>query len=363
MTDPESLLPSRYASLVVQSVRWLRRAIADGVWSQHLPGERKLSERLGISRPTLRQALEQLERDGLIEVTPRKRRRIVGGVGGGVSGRSGGGMVGMLMPEFVLAQLPFQSELLGVARERLEKTGYQIESHASAACFTGRPAKALQNLVESNHVDVWMLVNTPPRVQRWFARQHVPCVVSGSCEPSTHIPSVDIDHGVACRHAVGVLARSGRKNIALILPKGRQPGDVDSENEFQQAVAEFPHEIVSQLIRHEHTVESLTNSLDEALSGSHPPDSFLVAFPPFALTTMMHLLKRGYRIPEDIALISRSDDPMLDYASPQVSCYRANAVLFGNQLADELIRVAEGGFGSKRTLRQLPVYVEGETVQ
>jgi len=252
--------------------------------------------------------------------------------------------------------------LLEVARERLEKKGFEIEFHVTAACFTARPAKALRKLISDNQADAWVLVNTPAHVQVWFARQHIPAVVSGSCAPGTLLPSVDIDHGVACRHAVGVLYRSGKKNIALLLPKGTQPGDVESEKGFLQAVTDCPHDIKSRIIRHDESVEALKSSLDRALSSKTPPDGFIVALPLFALTALMHLLKRACRIPEYTALIARSDDSMLSFSSLPVSCYRANAALFGCQLADEVIRVAESGFGSSRAVRQLPVYVEGETV-
>ena len=62
------------ASLIVQAVRWLRQARADQVWQEHLPGERELCAQVGVSRPTLRLALEQIERDGLVEVTHGRRR-------------------------------------------------------------------------------------------------------------------------------------------------------------------------------------------------------------------------------------------------------------------------------------------------
>lgn len=365
MTNPEPALlisPNRGASLEVQTVRWLRKAIAIGLWAQYLPGERELSERIGVSRPTLRLALEQLERDGLIEVRSRRRRRIVAGMVGKAAALSKKGVVGLLMPEVVLEQLPFQRDLLDVARERLAKKGFRIEPHLRAACFTGRPARALQSLTENNPVDAWLLVNAPSRVHRWFARHHISCVVSGSCEAETKLPSVDVDHGVACHHAVGVLARSGRRHIALVLPKVSQPGDVESEREFNLAVSEYPLKIKSLVVRHEETVEGLKSSLDKVLACADPPDCFLVARPPFALTTLMHLLDRGYQIPEDVALISRADDPLLSYSSLQVSCYRANARIFGRQLADELIRAAESGFGSRRSVRQLPVYMNGATV-
>ncbi len=44
--------------------------------NSHLPGERELAERLGITRPTLREALQRLERDGWIEIHQGKPTRV-----------------------------------------------------------------------------------------------------------------------------------------------------------------------------------------------------------------------------------------------------------------------------------------------
>ncbi|HNQ87591.1 MAG TPA: winged helix-turn-helix domain-containing protein [Verrucomicrobiota bacterium] len=49
--------------------------IEPGRWTESLPGERDLCEALQISRPTLRQALKVLEREGRVEVSQGRRRR------------------------------------------------------------------------------------------------------------------------------------------------------------------------------------------------------------------------------------------------------------------------------------------------
>ena len=55
-------------------VEQLREAIYSGRVrpGQRLPGERQLSEELGVGRPTLREALRSLEAVGIIDVRPGK---------------------------------------------------------------------------------------------------------------------------------------------------------------------------------------------------------------------------------------------------------------------------------------------------
>jgi GntR family negative regulator for fad regulon and positive regulator of fabA len=53
-------------------------AILDGTFAinSHLPGERELAERLGVTRPTLRETLGRLQRDGWVEIIQGKPTRI-----------------------------------------------------------------------------------------------------------------------------------------------------------------------------------------------------------------------------------------------------------------------------------------------
>ncbi len=53
-------------------------AILDGTYpaGQCLPGERELASSLGVTRPTLREALRRLERDGWLEVAQGKSTRV-----------------------------------------------------------------------------------------------------------------------------------------------------------------------------------------------------------------------------------------------------------------------------------------------
>ncbi len=56
----------------------LIEAIVEGVFpiNSHLPGERELAESLGVTRPTLREALQRLARDGWIEINQGKPTRV-----------------------------------------------------------------------------------------------------------------------------------------------------------------------------------------------------------------------------------------------------------------------------------------------
>ena len=56
----------------------LIEAILDGTFpvDSHLPGERELAESLGVTRPTLREVLQRLARDGWVEIHQGKPTRV-----------------------------------------------------------------------------------------------------------------------------------------------------------------------------------------------------------------------------------------------------------------------------------------------
>lgn len=67
--------PEKPAELAEQR---LIKAILDGVFpiNSFLPSERELSTRIGVTRPTLREALQRLSRDGWIEIHQGKQTRV-----------------------------------------------------------------------------------------------------------------------------------------------------------------------------------------------------------------------------------------------------------------------------------------------
>lgn len=57
----------------------LRDRIYNGEWSDgdHLPSERELMEYYGVGRPAVREALQTLERDGMLEISHGERARVI----------------------------------------------------------------------------------------------------------------------------------------------------------------------------------------------------------------------------------------------------------------------------------------------
>jgi GntR family transcriptional regulator len=69
MSDVESLTGVQRAPLATQAAAIIRRAIQNRRWpvGERIPGEPQLAAEIGISRPTLREAIRMLVSDGLLD--------------------------------------------------------------------------------------------------------------------------------------------------------------------------------------------------------------------------------------------------------------------------------------------------------
>lgn len=357
---PPPLLPRRL-SLVAQTVHSLREGIRTGHWQKQLPGERELCAHLQVSRPTLRAALAELQRKGWIEVAHRRRRRIRARPAGDRS-RAQEPEIAMLSPCSFQAMPPPIMFLMDVLRDQLAEAGYTIKLHVNRACFSAQPMRALGKLVRHSPAAVWVVFGSKEPMQRWFIRQQWPCLVVGSCAPAIVLPSVDADHRATCRHAGGVLLRRGHRRLALVLPQDAYGGDVVSEEGLREALGATPGTAPLRVMRHNGTAAHLGSLVDEALHSSTPPTAFLVARAAHVLTVMMHLMRRGKRIPHDVAVISRDDDPFLQSTSPAVTRYAINPAQFARRVSLAARQLAETGTLPAHAIRLMPTFIAGETV-
>jgi DNA-binding LacI/PurR family transcriptional regulator len=358
-SDSPHPLPQRL-SLVTQTVRSLREGIRAGTWRDTLPGERELCERLNVSRNTLRVALKELERSGWLETSQGCRRRINAKE---VRNRlnTAKQVIGVLSAWHYPALSPMLTLVMDEVRDRLAKAGCAVEFHCNPSCFSAKPGPALQQVVAANSAAAWLIVGSKEPTQRWFIRQRIPCLVSGSCKQGIALASVDMDNGAICRHAGAVLMRKGRHRLALVLPPGAFDGDSDSETGLREALRSHPRSRL-RVLRHNGTAPHLCRLLDEALRLPEPPSAFIVAHPERVFTVMTHLMRRGKRIPQDVAIISRDDHPFFSSTSPAIAHYHVDTARFARRIAQAICQLAETGSLPPRAIRLMPEFIAGETV-
>jgi len=88
----------------------------------------------------------------------------------------------------------------------------------------------------------------------------------------------------------------------------------------------------------------------------------LIAKPSHVITAISHLLRRGIRVPADISVISRDDDPILDNLVPAVGRYQTDPTKFVRKVARIIIDTVESGSFQHRSQRMIPTFIPGQTL-
>lgn len=354
-------LPQRH-SLATQTAGFLRARIAAGAWQDWLPGERALCELLQVSRNTLRAAFRQLRAEGHIRPEHGAGTRILQAKSGTrppVLAQD----VALLTPEPLERLRPMQTLWIDEMRALLSERGLRLRVFHGPPYYANNPGSALQKLVTRNPHGCWIPMLATEAMQRWFSRARVPCIVAGSTYPGLDLPHRDIDHRAVCRHAAGLLLGMGHRRVALLMVKSRRAGDLESEAGFLDGIKGSRHADADAIVLyHEENVAGVAQATQRLLKLSPRPTALLVVHPYHYLALTSRLAEAGVRVPADISIISRDDDPFLSFLTPVPARYVANPHVMARHLLRPVLELLEGNPVSQRAEMIMPEFVRGESV-
>jgi LacI family transcriptional regulator len=339
-------------SLSSQAATVLRAEIEAGAWGERLPGERLLAERLGVSRPTLRAALDSLAGEGWLKRRQGLPTRVLRG---GSTTAERAAVVRVLTPVPLREMPPLTVCWLDELRERLGTAGHSLELVVRPVPSNGRAGRVLAHLERSHPGGVWILHLAPEALQRAFAARGLPALIAGSAAAGVALPSVDLDYRAVCRHAAGLLRAKGRRRPVLLLPDTAAPGDAESAQGFLEG---FPG---ARVLRHDGTAAGLCHQVRNACGGRQGADAFVVGRSAHALTVLTHLLGEGQRVPRDVSLIARDGDAFLAHAVPAPARYASDPRSWAATVTRLVLRLAEG-VRTRSQHRLMPDFVAGGTL-
>ena len=353
-------LPQK-SSLVAQTAAVLKERIYSGVWHKWLPGEHELCAQLKVARMTLRGALSQLEQAGLVRARQGKRREILARRRRTAPGSSGRVLLLSPVPLSVLSHLHVfcANEL----REALENVGFHFEIHAERGLYGHGSGAGLERLMKQLRPAACVLLSSTEKMQFWFSRRRLPCVIWGTKHPGVELPSVDKAFRAVCRHAVGLFLARGHRRAVLLNPNSGAAGDLESEEGFREGAAQHKQEEVQAgVARHDGTVGDLCTAVSALLRRRDPPTALLVSRAAHVLTVMGYLMRCGLRLPQDMALISRDHEPFLDHMVPGVARYVVSPESMAQRIFATLLGIVQTGLVSPATHQIMPEFTEGETL-
>lgn len=312
--------------------------------------------RLHVSRNTLRIALAQLEREGLLTGGQGKRRQII-------RKRKPAKRQSTSTDVALLSSAPIHRQPLSIVlwmdelREHLASSGYTLDFHSPLGAWRRRPNTTLEELTGRIAPAAWILHHSTPEMQQWFSARALPCLIAGTRHEGVDLPSVDMDHRAACRHAANRLVARGRQKLALLRADTSLAGDAESVAGFREGAGK----VSVRDILHNGTVKGVCIALSRALK-AEPIDGLLSFYAEDTLTALGYLLRAGTRIPEDLSFVSRDDEPFLARAIPMPARYATNAAVFARKISRLVMEMLSSGAIRPRQYLMMPEFIPGETL-
>jgi LacI family transcriptional regulator len=356
------LLPLR-SSLPVQTAGIIQEHIRRGRWRDWLPGERQLSGELRVSRGTVRSALGILERQRVVvavssqgyRVLQRARRRTSTGE------RT---TIGLLSPEPLEIRRPYLAMMISHIREAAQARGWGFQRYSGLNYFGAKAESHLSRLIAESGCTCWILARATRPAQAWFAEREVPTVVSGHTYEGIALPAVDVDHGAAGRHAGGLLVRQRHRHVALVVSRDPLPGLIAGEAGF---TAGFGPGVASGRIitrlPFDGTAVALAAAVERICRLTSRPTAIVTETPDQYLTVFSALARLGLRVPEEISLLSRLDDPFLCSLVPEPARYRIDPALFARSLTTLLAHLVAGEKVPPTTRELVPEFIPGASLR
>lgn len=355
-----SIDTSNFQTLAAQVSARLAAEIARGTWVDWLPSERVLTDRLRVSRKTVRKALRQLKREGQVATVSGQGHRIMQQPQGRAFVERS---VGLLTIDPLDHLRPFTTFWVDELRASLFEKRAKLATFSGQRFFTARARTEVARLVQANPQTCWVLAHTDERVQQWFYDRQVPCVIAGSCHRGLPLCSVDLDYFAICRHAVGMMRRHGHRQIALLSLRSQRVGDLESEAGFVAGMRSAGFSEVEGIIqRHDGSVASALHALERLFTRASRPTAILITTPAHYLTAVSFLAQHRLRVPADVSLVARDDESYLAFLNPLPARYSRSPRAYAKRLVSAVVTLMEGGSPQPLAQRIEPEFISGPSL-
>jgi DNA-binding LacI/PurR family transcriptional regulator len=355
-TTPIAIPQRRF--LLQQVTQILRDSIRDGKWTGQLPGERELSKLLHVSRPTLREALEILARERMIDSQPGQQRKIL------ISGRRRGASRKRIV--FLLTPIP----LYDMSRNRLflfdrlyhdlVKHDIKLEILHHRGFGLRRPAQALKLMEERKGQGIFLLTRATEVVQREISSRSLPALILGRAHTGVPLPSIDCDFPALGRHAAGLLLSRGHLRTIVFLPESPTAGDRKVVEEFKQEFLRNPaHQASCEIVHYKDDPATFLAQWEKLQHDKPEITAVFSIYPLPCLLIQSFAQSNGMHPP---ALLSGNVAPFCSWAQPMLAHYRLPLNSYANRLCALVHELLQSGSLPLKHTAIMPDFIAGDSL-
>lgn len=355
--------PGQFSTLAQQVADAIAQNIERGIWAEQLPPERYLARSLQVSRRTLRSAIKILRKENVLLTMPGLGSQITRSSRAQTGSSARRKVVGLMMPESFDQMKPSTMVFIDELRTLFYAKGLRLEVHVGHRYYSNRPSSALVELTTRHPSDGWILVYSNLINQSWFKTRKIPAVIAGTAHDEVDLPDVDVDMLATCRHAANLLVQKGHRRLALILEDPHLPNEKKSEEGFRDGARSPGKEDVGiHVWRYPGDLRRVRYLAERLIKGPEAVTAALVTNAYQYLALFSVLTRMGVRIPEDISLISRTDEPFFQFLEPEPARYTCGPQVRAKAVLLALLRTIKGEQLPKRHFWLVPNFITGETV-
>lgn len=348
----------RRQSLVVQLSEILVQEVRRGRWGEWLPEERELARQFQVSRFTVRCSLSALREQGFLETIHGMGTRVIKSSKAGLRSNVNTS-VGVLLPKTLERFRHFVTLIVDDLRTLLFDRGHYLMIHAHPQVEARRPFEFLKKLVDQQRHACWLLVACGPETRHWFGKNRIPTVVSGSCEASLGIPFVCLDNHALGRHAGLTLLQHGHRQIGALLTHSN-PGLHSGLHDVLGMQSDRGVNLTSFDVND--SVENVSRAVDRLMGMNRRPTALFVAESNYYLTVVSRLMQLGFKVPDDVSLLCRDDEPYLASLLPEPARYSKNPHLYAKLLLNHVLKLVEGEPVANPGTYMMPEFVTGASL-
>ena len=172
----------------------------------------------------------------------------------------------------------------------------------------------------------------------------IPVLITGKLD-GADCYQVNIDEGQAMELLISFLIENGHRDIALLGGRDNVKSTVDKRLRYRQMLWKYGIPVREEYIidGDSYDIESGSEAMRQFMREDHPMPSVVIAINDFTAVGVVRTLREaGYRIPEEISVVSFDNTYIAETCMPRLTCVGYDYRMFGRLLVDTAVCAIHG---------------------
>lgn len=307
---------------------------------ERLPSESQLCENYNLSRQSVRQAIEQLRKEGLVNTIQGSGTYVMNLICDEVNSSS----ISVILPyddDYIFASF------ISSIHSTLTKYGYIVEMHITHNNLFKEEAALMATL---NNPRVGIIIDPAksqcPRLHLELYQKirdmKIPCIAMNSAVNGMDFPVVAMDDVMAGSIATRYLISKGHTRIGMLCNSDSIPGQLRLKGHLCEMESSGLADEVGHIIYYCSEDEDVLfgGQFDQYIINMFSECTAVICFNDRVAAKLNELLKKNnIRVPEDISIIGHDDALISRYITPKLTTIEHMKSKLGMIAADNLVKL------------------------